>query len=135
MTKEIIIDYQNNGWLGIFPGRSLLQDVEERFGQPDQSWQLANAKGYSFVSKSIEVIVLDSAKQPIVSSMRILAGCPCENAIPKTLDEANKIFRSLKQIEITESSIIIFEQPGTRVAAELFGDPSKIKWIEFYQQQ
>jgi len=135
MTKEKIIDYRNIGWLGIVPGKSLLQEIIDKFGQPDESWRMSNATSYLFASKTIEVSVLDSAKQPIVCRMRILTGYNRENAIPKSLEEAEKTFGSLQQTEITESSIALFERPGVRVACELFGDPPKIKWIEFYQQQ
>jgi hypothetical protein len=131
-------NYQNSkwqptqGWLGIVPGVSTLQQAIAKFGLPETNHRLANGTCYLFANKKIEATVLDSDKQSNISLLRILSDCPYQDSIPETIAKARTIFGPLRQTNVGESSMVTFERPGVRIGCELYGNPPKIKCLEFY---
>lgn len=119
-----------DGWLGLIPGVSMLAQVVNQFGAIDSQGQYLNAHWYEFVDHSLRITILDDQKA--ITIIRITSEFPKKEFIPATLDEAKKVFADLMQTNIDEFCTATYESTGVRVACELFGNPQKVKWIEFY---
>ena len=121
-----------DGWLGLMPGLSRLEEVIEKFGPVDQNGRFVNGTWYEFAAGKIQVTVLDPGNQGVISKIRIISGCAVEGAIPDNLAEAHEIFGRLERAGIEELCTVIYERPGMRLGCELSGDQPKVKWIEYY---
>ena len=131
--QRSILRQPADGWLGIIPGVNKLGDAKTKWGQISRRGHLTNATWYEFVGNTIQILVLDrDTEQEIIARIRIKADCPIKDSIPFTLVQARKTFAELKRNSVDELGIVTYERPGLRVACESFGNPAKVKWIEFY---
>lgn len=120
----------DDGWYGIIPGRSTLAQAIQLLGQPTKKASLANAESFEFLAGIVRVSILDD--QPYISKIWISRDINDPRLVPTTIEEARRLFGTLKATRRDQLVGIIFERPGMRIACNP-SSPERIEWMEVYR--
>lgn len=123
--------HPKDGWNGLVPGSSKVDDAIAKFGQPEGEVEFANGKWFEFVNKSVQVVILNRDPETI-AKIRLLAEFPDKNLVPENINGIERIYGAVKKIDLDELSTITYARPGLRVACYFFQKPHPVEWLEFF---
>ncbi|HEY9785587.1 MAG TPA: hypothetical protein V6D17_09320 [Candidatus Obscuribacterales bacterium] len=120
-----------DGWSGIMPGRSTVEQVFAVLGQPDEHSEMANGDCFDFKGGLIRITILSG--QSAISKIWLSGDLSDGNLIPATLEEAVCCFGKLNATKRDAMHAQIFERPGVRVACNPSEPRLSIRWLELYE--
>jgi hypothetical protein len=122
-----------DGWLGLVPDLSTLDDAIDVFGPVTEQSELENARDFAFRDGLIRVTVLND--QHSIAKIWLSGELKDPALIPANLNDARRYFGQLKPTRMARFAGVIFESAGVRLACSPAGDPKSIEWMEIYRPQ
>ncbi|MCC6979939.1 MAG: hypothetical protein IT343_16595 [Candidatus Melainabacteria bacterium] len=116
------------GWNGLVVGKSTLNQARTRLGKLFNTEMVAGTKCYNFKKAKVNVFVDEKTK--VITKIWV-SGDLKDPAVPKTVNEAMKMFGELGNKGPDGSGGNIYEKPGLSLLSDPKETQGGIAWMEF----
>lgn len=119
-----------DGWQGLVPGKSSIENCKSLLGEITGISELANGITYDFQEGKIRVTVRDG--ESVICKIWIDRAAPFPFQPPCTIDEAMFAFGKLVTTGVNRQEGCILERPGMRLCCNAMDETNPINWMEIY---
>ena len=119
-----------DGWQGLIPGISSLDDAKKLLGPASNKSELSNGIIYDFQAGFIRITILEGEEK--IARIWISAAASQPFTVPDCIDSAIKQFGKLIVRSVKHQSGVFTERPGMRICCDPMTESLKIKWMELF---
>ncbi|MBX9690729.1 MAG: hypothetical protein K2X27_28700 [Candidatus Obscuribacterales bacterium] len=120
----------SDGWNGLFPGESSIEEAKLMLGEISGISELANGITYDFKDGKVRVSFLDG--NPYISKIWIDSSAEAPFDPPETIDDALRTYGKMVATAVNRYEGVIFERPNMRICCDAMSDSNPLRWMEIY---
>ncbi len=121
----------SDGWHGLVPSRSKLEDATKVLGQFSERSELSNGVTYDFLGGSVRVTIKDD--DPSVFKIWIDRSAQHPFRPPETINDAMAKYGKLKVLSVDRREGALYERPGMRICCKASTPEGSLLWQEIYK--
>jgi hypothetical protein len=119
-----------DGWQGLIPGISSLDEAVKLLGPSSNRSELSNGIIYDFQTGFIRITILEGEEK--IARIWVSAAASQPFTVPDCADTAAKQFGNLIVRSVNHQSGVIMERPGMRICCDPMTENLRIKWMEIF---